>query len=161
MYLCFFRSLHWTHLWNISCAIKKAYAIQHFLFTISLRKLCGSVAEGLRKLKSHFVTPQAPSGPKFDEVGQPPAIPYCSLWFSIIAHHFYYNRDISFVEKYMCCGSLRKLCGSFLRKQKIETSKNWCVAEACGRLRKVFRGSKNFRQQKPNVLRKLAEGCGR
>ena len=154
LYLCFFRSLHWTHLWNISCAIKKAYAIQHFLFIILLRKLCGSVAEGLRKLKSHFAIPEALSEPKFVEAGQAPTIPLCSLWFLIFVHHFYYNRDISFIKKCMCCGSLRKLCGSSPRKRKSKTCNKYIC---CGSLRKVFRGSENSRHQKTHVLRKLAE----
>ena len=90
-----------------------------------------------------------------------------SIVFLIIFDDFYPISKISDIKNFMCCGSLRKLCGSFLRKRKSETlkkymccgslrkvaegflrkqkfytPKNSCVAEACGSLRKVICGSK-------------------
>ena len=47
----------------------------HGFFAEALRKRCGRFAEA----EISFCDPQAPSGLKFDEVGQLPAIQYCSL----------------------------------------------------------------------------------
>ena len=156
--------LHWTCLSNMSCANKKAYATPHFLFMISLRKLCGSVAEGLRKLKSHFV---ALIGTKI-RWGWPTAsnsilflviFDNCSSFLLQSRHFICWKihvlrklaealRKLSAeakdwnLKKLMCCGSLRKVAEGFSQKQKSYTPKNSCVAEACGSLRKVICGSK-------------------
>ena len=52
----------------------------------------------------------------------------------------YFHAVLANVQNLMCCGSLRKLCGSFCGSCKNVVILS-CVAEACGRLRKGFCGS--------------------
>ena len=80
-----------------------------------------------------------------------------SIVVLVICYDFYPISKILKIEKFMCCGSSAEaLRGS--KNLKHQTCS--CVAEACGRLRKGFRGSKKIRRQETHVLRKVAEACG-
>ena len=131
-------------------------------FAEALRKHCGSIAEGPRKLKSHFAGKPPLPNENFLSGLSGVRLYYrrgrgsylfsldsikCfrkilrlllnSIVFLIIFADFYPISEISDIKNFMCCGSLRKFCGSFPRKRKPETSNNLMC---CGRLRKVAEG---------------------